>query len=201
MTGVERLGKNDTAVSPGTLTTQGWIDVARSMLIRGGVDAVKIGRLARESNVSRGGFYWRFRDRTDLLDALLRDWATSNTAPLLEALAGDGSPDDRFRRLARVWMEERAFSPDYDIAVRHWALVDAKVAELVQRIDQQRIDAFSTLYLDYGYEADEAVVRARITYFHQVGYYAMGIRATDFRREELTPLYIRVLTGPLSAAT
>lgn len=179
----------------GTLTTQDWINAARIMLIQEGVNAVKIDRLARACKVTRGGFYWRFRDRAELLDVLLDDWATANTAPLLKALAGDDSPTARFRRLARVWMEERAFNPDYDTAVRHWALIDRKVAAVVHRVDQQRIDAFTTLFRDYGYEEDEALVRARVTYFHQVGYYAMGIRAADPRRNELTPLYLRVLIG------
>lgn len=195
----KRLSKVDAAApragGVATLGTRDWIAAARTMLIQGGVDAVKIDRLARACKVTRGGFYWRFRDRADLLDALLHDWATSNTTPLLDALAGDDDPAVRFRRLARVWMEERDFNPDYDTAVRHWALVDPKVATVVQGIDEQRIDAFTRLFRDYGYQEDEALVRARVTYFHQVGYYAMGIRATDLRRRELTPLYLRVLTG------
>ena len=182
-----------------TLSTRDWIEAARSALINGGVQAVKIDRLARACGVTRGGFYWRFHDRAELLEVLLADWATTNTNPLLEALAGNDHPAARFQRLARVWTEERAFNPDYDTAVRHWALADPKVAAVVARIDQQRIDAFTTLYRDFGYQEDEALVRARVTYFHQVGYYTMGIRATDVRRAELTPLYLRVLTGPLGA--
>src|SRR5688572_17713954 len=44
-----------------------WIAAARNELIAAGVDAVKVGRLARRLHVTRGGFYWHFTSRADLL--------------------------------------------------------------------------------------------------------------------------------------
>lgn len=41
----------------------------------------------------------------------------------------------------------------------------------------------------------EALVRARASYYHQVGYYALGIRQTPEERAALMPMYFRVLTG------
>ncbi len=178
------------------LSTQAWIDAARTTLIREGIHAVKIDRLARDCGVTRGGFYWRFRSHAELLAALLADWRETNTAPMLTALEGPDDPDTRFVRLARLWVEELGFSPAYDAAVREWARGDASVREVVHNVDEQRIGALCRLFLDYGYDADEALVRARITYYHQVGYYALNAQRDDVRRAELTPLYIRALTGP-----
>lgn len=183
------------------LSTQAWIDAARTMLIRDGIHAVKIDRLARACGVTRGGFYWRFKSHAELLDALLVDWRETNTAPMLAALDGPGGPDVRFARLARLWVEEEGFSSAYDAAVREWARSDAGVRAVVHAVDEQRIAALCRLFLDFGYEADEALVRARITYYHQVGYYALDAQRDDVRRAELTPLYIRALTGPLGGIT
>ena len=58
-----------------------------------------------------------------------------------------------------------------------------------------RVDALRRLFVDAGYEADEALVRARITYYHQVGYYTLGIRQTAERRRQLSPIYYKILTG------
>ena len=41
----------------------------------------------------------------------------------------------------------------------------------------------------------EAFVRARTTYFHQVGYYTLGVRESREQRLMLLPLYIGILTG------
>lgn len=178
-----------------TLSTEDWIAVAREVLIREGVDAVKIDRLARECNVTRGGFYWRFKSRADLLDKLIDDWRTTNTEPFLRVLTEDGSTDERFMALTELWLEEREYRPDYDTAVRAWARTSPRVAEVVHQVDDQRIDALRNVYVEAGYPEDEAYVRARIAYFHQVGYYAMGVRESAARRAELVPLYYKALFG------
>ena len=46
-----------------------------------------------------------------------------------------------------------------------------------------------------GYQDPEAFVRARTTYFHQVGYYILGVRESRDLRLKLMPIYIRILTG------
>jgi len=51
------------------------------------------------------------------------------------------------------------------------------------------------VFEDMGYPEDEAFVRARVTYFHQVGYYALGVEEPRQQRLRLLPLYTRILTG------
>ena len=46
-----------------------------------------------------------------------------------------------------------------------------------------------------GYHGLEALMRARITYYHQVGYYALGVRESRKTRRQLLPYYAKVLTG------
>jgi AcrR family transcriptional regulator len=178
-----------------TLSTRDWLDAARTLLIQEGVEAVKIGRIAKECGVTRGGFYWRFKDRSELLDALLDEWRTSNTAPLLAALAGPGTPAKRFRAAASLWIEEQDFDPHFDRAVRNWALAAPEVAATVHKIDEERIDGFAALFRDAGHESDEALVRSRIVYYHQVGYYALNIDQSADERKRLADIYFRVLTG------
>jgi AcrR family transcriptional regulator len=177
------------------ISTEDWIEVAKVTLIKEGIAAVKVDRLAKKAGVTRGGFYYRFRGRQGLLDALLEDWRATNHQPMMDALTGAGSPPERFRSLVRLWLEERKYNPDYDAAIRAWSRVSPKVATVVHEIDDMRIDALKQLFVDAGYDDDEAFIRARITYFHQVGYYAMGVRESAKRREELSELYYRVLTG------
>ena len=181
--------------SPRGISTEDWIRVAKTTLIEEGIAGVKIDRLAKKSGVTRGGFYYRFNSLQGLLDALIEDWRATNTKPILDALNGKGTPAERYRALIRLWLEERDYEPDYDTAVRAWAQVSPEVADAVHEVDAARIDALRNLFLDAGYDKDEAFIRARISYFHQVGYYAMGIRESTKRREELSPLYYRVLTG------
>lgn len=156
---------------------------------------MKVNRLANMLGVTRGGFYWWFKNPAELYDALLQDWRTTNTSPLVGALCGPGAPASRLHTAFQLWIDEKEFNPDYDTAVRAWSLVSRKVAKAVHEVDDQRIEALKRLFLDAGYEEQEAFIRARITYFHQVGYYAMGVHESTRRRYELSELYYRILSG------
>ncbi len=144
----------------------------------------------------RSVFYWFFRSRADLLAALLDHWQATNTGPLLRAIeaAVDAGPTG-IHILGRIWIEERDFNPVYDTAVRDWARKDAKVAAVVREVDDKRIAALTRLMQVYGYKGQEALVRARIMYFHQVGYYALGIHESEPDRYKLEPIYMKALTG------
>jgi AcrR family transcriptional regulator len=188
-------GKKKVDDEGGNLSTLDWLDLARETLIREGIEAVKVDRLAKASGVTRGGFYWRFKSREDLLEQLLDDWRSCNTVPFVSVLSGPGTPGDRYQALMRLWIEEREFRPDYDAAVRNWAASSTKVADVVHTVDSVRIDALRRLFVEAGYDGDEALVRSRITYYHQVGYYALGIKQSAERRRQLSPIYYRILTG------
>ena len=178
-----------------TPSTQEWVDIARRALVEDGIVAVKIDRLAKIAGVTRGGFYWRFKSHAELLDKLLEDWRANNTQPMLDVLAAPGSLTERLTRLADLYIFEEGFSPAYDRAVRAWANLSQDVERVVQEVDSIRIDAIQRAYLDAGYDEHDAMIRARIIYFHQVGYYATGLKESDEQRQALTSSYLKVFTG------
>jgi AcrR family transcriptional regulator len=181
---------------PRALGRQDWIDAARHMLIGKGVERVRVDGLARTLRITRGSFYWHFANRQALLDALLEDWRVRNTAPFLAAAVDERrSGEEKFRALVDIWLDERDYDPAYDAAVREWARTSARVANLVRRVDRQRIDLLAKIWLDLGHGPQEAEIRARITYFHQVGYYALGLKESGRVRRRLAPIYTRVLLG------
>lgn len=173
-----------------------WILAGREALIRGGIRAVEVGKLARRLKVTRGGFYWFFNSRKQLLDELLADWERTNTEAFKATLRDPGHNGmAEFLALVDMWVAEAGYSPAWDAAIRDWARVAPKVATVVRRVDEERISILKRIFLDMGYPEEEAFIRARVTYFHQVGYYALGLRESLEQRRRLLPLYIRTLTG------
>ena len=100
-----------------------------------------------------------------------------------------------FINIVNLFVEEKTFDPAFDTAVRAWALTSKIAAAALRRIDEHRIDILHRVFADMGYGEPEALVRARIMYFHQVGYYAMEIHEDPEARRALVPVYVRVLTG------
>jgi hypothetical protein len=114
---------------------------------------------------------------------------------MLEAIrrAGARGLQEDFRHVDDLWLEERDYSPRYDAAVRDWARTDEIVADAVREVDRIRIDAFTEMFKAYGFTGKKALIRARILYYHQVGYYALNIQETIEERRCLSPQYDEVL--------
>jgi AcrR family transcriptional regulator len=178
------------------LGRENWLQAARAALIAGGVDAVKVDRLARRLRMTRGSFYWHFDSRADLLRELLRHWEATNTAAFQRLLkAGNSNGVTEFLAVVDLWMAETDFSPAFDTAVRDWARVSREARAAVRRVDAERIGVLHRIFLDLGFPDPEAFVRARITYFHQIGYYTLDVRESPEERQALVPVYVRILAG------
>lgn len=177
------------------LARKDWIEAAQRSLIASGITSVKIEALATELGATRGSFYWHFTDHAELLDELLLSWVECNTEPFRRVLDTDADwPLTQILRYTEVWLNDE-FDPDFDAAIRDWARSAPAVADSVRRIDDERLDILFNLFQRLGYDATEALVRARTLYYHQVGYYALLTVQAPEERRRLFPVYFRVLTG------
>src|SRR4051794_38935397 len=93
------------------------LERAEAMLRDRGVDALSLRELAREAGVSHGAPRSHFVDRQALLDALAVRGFERMTEGVEVAVRGDGSVEDRFRRVASVYVD--------------FAVVDAALMELM----------------------------------------------------------------------
>ncbi|WP_179957745.1 TetR/AcrR family transcriptional regulator [Exilibacterium tricleocarpae] len=189
-------GSENTARGNTKNTREDWLAEARKVLIEEGVDRVKIDRLAKNLKVTRGGFYWFFKNREDLLNSLLEDWMDSKNDPLSQAMqtAGD-NPLDTIIQFCLNLIMEHSFSPSLDTAVRDWSRNSGNAKRAIDLVDNRRIEALADIFKKLKYPREEAFIRARILYFHQVGYYAMGLHETHEQRLKYLPLYFKQLTG------
>ena len=181
------------------LSPEDWLNAAQRRLVNGGIDAVKIGPLAEDLKVTRGSFYWHFRDRNHLVQTLLARWQAQSHEMFNRLVGGDSASGmEEFVRLVHLWIDESEFDPSLESALRDWGRTSEEVAAVVKAVDEERIAYIKRIFLDFGYGEDEAFIRARITYFHQVGYYTIGYNETLDARMALLPMYVYVLTGKYS---
>ena len=65
-----------------------WIAAATERAVDRGIDAVRVDVLAKELEVTRGSFYWHFKDREALLVAVLHAWRDGATEQVIERFEG-----------------------------------------------------------------------------------------------------------------
>src|SRR5580658_9384706 len=93
--------RTEETVAPPTRTPRGkWIEHGLRALAAGGPEAVRIESLAEGLGVTRGSFYWHFRDRQALLEEMLDRWEKSTTEDLLARLDREGG--DAYAKLRRL---------------------------------------------------------------------------------------------------
>ena len=173
-----------------------WLDGALSVLATEGVGRVTVLKLSDRLGVSRSSFYWYFRNRDELFDALLARWEELNTRAIVTQ-AGESavSINEAVCNVFRCWIDPEIFSPRLDFAVREWARRSAKVRRALDRSDSDRTDAIKAMFERFGYRGEDALVRARVLYYTQIGYYALDIKEPMEARLKLTPHYLETFTG------
>ncbi|MBV9910902.1 MAG: TetR/AcrR family transcriptional regulator [Hyphomicrobiales bacterium] len=177
-------------------TREDWLDLALSTLAVEGVDHVTVLSLSERLGVSRSSFYWYFKNRDELLDALLDRWERLNTRSIVaEAEEPAATVNEAVCNVFRCWVNSLIFSPRLDFAVREWARRSAHVRRALDRSDRVRTEAVKALFVRFGYEDEDALVRARALYYMQIGYYALDLREPIETRLNLTPHYLKAFTG------
>lgn len=146
-----------------------WITAATEALIRGGLDQVKVEALARGLGVTKGSFYWHFKDRRALLDALLAQWQAEGTdAVMARVEPGGGTAEARLRRLWAEAVGDHA-GDRTELAIREMAHRDEAALTAVRAVDAARMTYLVGLLTRMGHPPAQAQVRALTIYALMVG--------------------------------
>jgi AcrR family transcriptional regulator len=173
-----------------------WLEAAYHALIEGGIDAVKIQPLAKRLNLSRTSFYWFFKDRQELLAALVARWRDKNTGGIVrQTEAYAESVAEAMLNVFDCWYDPELFDSQFEFAVRSWALQSAEALAEVRAADRIRLDALARMLRRFGHDAASADVAARTVYLVQIGYISMQSDETLADRMARVPGYVAIFTG------
>ena len=148
------------------LTKSDWLAHGLRTLANEGGNALKVGPMAAKLEVSRGSFYWHFRDIADFRSQLLRNWQERATERVIQELEAEKAEPDRLKHLM-----QRAYAdkPRLDRAIRSWAAEDEEVAAVVASVDARRVAYISKLLVAAGVEGQRALSRAAFLYWAYLG--------------------------------
>jgi AcrR family transcriptional regulator len=172
-----------------------WLESAYESLLESGVEAVRILPLAKKLGLSRTSFYWFFKDREELLSALIARWREKNTGNLIkQSEAYAETIAEAMLNVSDCWFDKELFDSQFEFAVRSWALQSGGTLAEVQKADQLRLEALRRMFVRFGHKENSADVRARATYLTQIGYISMQTREDLAIRMRRIPEYIEIFT-------
>jgi AcrR family transcriptional regulator len=161
------------------LTKDDWITHGLRTLANEGANALKVGSMATKLKVSRGSFYWHFRDIADFRSQMLRSWQERSTDQVIRELDATKAEPDRLKHLMK-----RAFTAkrNLDRAIRSWAAEDEDVAAVIASVDARRIAYIAKMLVAAGVERQRALSRAAFMYWAYLG----QVMVMDARHSSIT---------------
>lgn len=165
-----------------------WVDAALQAMATGGPDAVRIEALAASLGVTKGGFYWHFKDRQALLGEMLDGWERAAAEDVIARV--ESRPADPRAKLQQLF--ELATSVDFagELAIRDWARRDREVAKRVRRVDNRRMGYLRSLFEQFCANQDDVEARSMLAFSLFIGSYFIAAEHRDKTRSQVLQLAI-----------
>ncbi len=199
----------------GALTADDWIVAADRAIEESGVSAVAVEPLARRLGVTKGSFYWHFKNRNALLEATLLRWEQERTEAViamvegvsdprrrLELLVGEALADQRRgRQTALGGTQMVGFRHAFNLAIGD-ASEDPIVGPVLRRVTGRRLDFLTECYVGLGVDPESARRWALTAYAVYLGTLRLMREAPDrLPQGEAYAEYLRQIVAALVPET
>jgi AcrR family transcriptional regulator len=185
-----------------SLTPDSWIEAATTLLVDKGIDTVRVDVLAKVLGVTRGSFYWHFKDRDDLLKSVLKAWRDAATDQLIERFERQhAEPRMLIKELISLPFRGRSAerAARIELAIRAWARRDETARQAVDDVDARRISYIAQCFSALGYSIAEARARGFALYAWEVGESVLVHQGAPSQRAERGELIERIFLTPPAA--
>lgn len=173
-----------------------WLSAAYDVLTESGVEAVKIMPLANRLRLTRTGFYWYFKNRDALLEAMIQRWEDKNTGNLIaQTKIYAETITEAMLYLFDCWLDKNLFDARLDLAIRNWARNDTALQNRLDRADAERCTAITAMFKKFDYTDAQSRARSMTVIYTQIGYISMQVTENWQQRIARMPDYVEVYTG------
>ncbi|MCL2656043.1 MAG: TetR/AcrR family transcriptional regulator [Betaproteobacteria bacterium] len=165
------LPKNRAAKSRSSLDRKAWIHAANDALAEEGLAGLRVEILAKRCGVTKGSFYWHFRDRQELLDEVLAQWKEGRIRDVSKQAKSEiGQERASIIRAIELYSASRnRRGIQIELAIRDWARRDPKAAAIVAEVDAWRLKRTQNMFTDAGFSEAEAKIRSLLFYAYAFG--------------------------------
>ena len=158
--------RGESAPARTQLDPERWVEIAIDLLASDGIAGLRVEVLAKRCGVTKGSFYWHFKDRQALLAAVLERWKEGRIRDIEKTTAVmPGKERDQLHFAIEVYGASRnRKGMAIELAVRDWARHDAQAAAIVESVDLYRLDCTRKLFVSTGMSDAEAKSRSLLLY-------------------------------------
>ena len=146
------------------LSKEQWAVHGLNVLGQKGVGAIRIDELCKHLKVTKGSFYWHFKNRAKFLDEILNYWSKIATLDIIERIEQQGGAPDA--KILQLFDEANSGIVDFraEQAIRQWASSNKQAASAVLNVDERRISFLILQFKALKFSTQEAETRAHLLY-------------------------------------
>lgn len=176
------------------LSREEWLARALDILATEGQAKLRVETICAALGVTKGSFYWHFKDRDDFVRSLVLFWSERFTDPVMRSVTQSAQEAEaRLKVLLHVVSDGRYAR--YEVSIRAWAAQEPDlVAVIVKDVDERRLAFVQAIFTDLGFIGTDSEMRARacIAYLSFDSYFFVKIADAD--RSKMIDQFFGILT-------
>ena len=142
------------------LSKEKWLEKSLEVLVLEGDRKLTIDHLVKAMGVTKGSFYWHFKNRADFITSLVCYWVEEYTLSLTSQIKAE-FPDANKRLLALLKRLTETNHARYDFAVLYWGQYEPAAKAMVQEAMDFRLNYIRSIFKELGFKGDELEMRVQ----------------------------------------
>lgn len=146
-----------------------WLQEAKEIIIKKGVQEVKIDVLSEKIGVAKTSFYHFYTTKENFMDLVFRSGIADGTDKVMMKIGKIKDPVERIERLKYIIIGPNLNNELFLRRLRTYGMHNKKIARLIKDTENIRINFLKGLLMDTGVPEDEAFMRAEFFYIYSIG--------------------------------
>jgi AcrR family transcriptional regulator len=161
-----------------------WLERSLSQLAQN-KGKFNIDELVKKLGVTKGSFYWHFKNRDDFIRKLLDYWESSSTQFVFDEMEkySDADAEKRNKKFCQ-----------HDIAIHNMAALNKQTAAKVLIVDKMRLNFVNSIFREIGFRGKDLEVRVHVfTVFHSLreGFLGKKLTASEAELKAMHAFFIK----------
>jgi AcrR family transcriptional regulator len=175
-------------------TRSDWLKAALNALYKEGPKGLNIQSLARDLEISKTSFYWHFKDKSELVEALIDHWCHEFTEIITNNVELLNRPP-RERLASAMDLVDEYDLGNYDSSFRIWARTNLQVAKAVREANKLRLDFAKKAFSELGFSGNSLDCRAALWVGYQSSERFVFPELSAARRKAFRKKRLEILTS------
>jgi len=172
-----------------------WLMAALEEVAKKGGAKLRIDKLVDGLGVTKGSFYWHFKDREDFVQSLVAFWAEHTTGQVMERTDQvQGDARERLWSVMQIIFTEGL--DKYELPMRAWAAEEPQVAPIMREVEVGRLAYVRNLFAEMGFQGQDLEMRTRLFICYACGEHVFLTREKPADQQQTIKAVHALLTRP-----